>query len=44
MKQITAFIANLSNKNFILSRSAIVIAASMISNIFAYVFQLLAGR
>lgn len=44
MKKFTLFFVNLSNKNFILSRSAIVITASMISNVFAYLFQLLAGR
>jgi O-antigen/teichoic acid export membrane protein len=44
MKKIILTLNNLSNKNFILSSSIIVIIASMSGNVFAYLFQLLAGR
>src|SRR3989344_4336750 len=44
MKKLLFTINNLSNKNFILSSSIIVITASMGANVFAYLFQLFAGR
>lgn len=44
MKNLLFKLTNLSNKNFILSSSIIVITSSMGANVFAYVFQLLSGR
>ena len=44
MKKLLFIFNNISSKNFILSSSIIVITASMGANVFAYLFQVLAGR